>query len=75
MPPKANSKFWRTGLGGPQPPPGPLLAGGHGERDGPCACFRPLRVILDKWIPKTIFAAPRNSWPRGGASYNNRKAA
>jgi hypothetical protein len=73
MPPKANSKFWRTGLGGPQPPPGPLLAGGDGERAP--HLFSPLARYLEKWIPKTIFAAPRNSWPRGGASYNNRKAA
>ena len=73
MPPKANSKFWRTGLGGPQPPPGPLLAGGDGERAP--HLFLPLARYFDKWIPKMIFAAPRNSSPRGGASYSNRKAA
>jgi hypothetical protein len=37
--------------------------------------FSPLVRYLDKWIPRTIFAAPRNSSLRGGASYNNRKAA
>jgi hypothetical protein len=30
---------------------------------GPAPVFRALRVILEKWIPKTIFAAPRNSSP------------
>ena len=39
-----------------------------------CIFFAAARHF-DKWIPKTIFAAPRNSSPRGGASYNNRKAS
>jgi hypothetical protein len=72
MPPR-HTKFWRTSLGGPQPPPGPLLAGGDGERAP--HLFSPLARYLDEWIPKAIFAAPRSSSPRGGASYSNRKAA
>ena len=32
-------------------------------------------VLFDKWIPKPIFAAPRSLSPKGGASYNSRKAA
>src|ERR1700733_9943732 len=45
MPP-ANSKFWRTGPRGPQPPPGPLLAGGDDERRRVPHLFRRVRVVL-----------------------------
>jgi hypothetical protein len=34
-----------------------------------------LACLFDKWVPKTIFAAPRSSSPKRGASYGNRKAA
>ena len=46
----------------------------HPNQMGP-APVSPFAGYFDKWIPKTIFAAPRSSSPKGGASYNNRKAA
>jgi hypothetical protein len=38
------------------------------------ACFAAC-ALFDKWILKTIFATPRSMSLKGGASYNNRKAA
>ena len=74
MPPKANSRFWCTGPGGRQARRGRCSRWGLTNERG-LRPFQRLRVILEKWIPKTIFAAPRSSWPKGGASYNNREAA
>jgi hypothetical protein len=54
--------------------PGAAVSVGVANEMSP-APISPLPRYLDKWIPQTIFAAPRNSSPRGGASYNNGKAS
>jgi hypothetical protein len=65
--PKANSKFWRTGLGGPQPPPGPLLAGADGDRRWGRRLFLPLRVIWINGFRKR--SSPRRGTRGRGAAH------